>query len=151
MTHALPGARTITIRRHPVVLTRPVVAVLAGLDVAAALGTSLRDASVFMDVVWVAWGFLLLRLVWKTIEWAVNYLVVSPTQLVLSSGVVMRRVTMTPLARVSSVGLRTSFLGRILGYGHLILEVTEQSQDRRVFDCIPHVNELYLELSDWIM
>jgi uncharacterized membrane protein YdbT with pleckstrin-like domain len=150
MTHALPGARTITIRRHPVVLTRPVVAVLAGLVVAAALGTSLRGASVFMDVVWVAWGFLLLRLLWKTVEWAVNYLVVTPVQLSLSSGVITRRVTLTPLARVTDIGLSTSFLGRTLGYGHLILEIAGQNQSRRVFDCIPHVNELYLELSHWI-
>lgn len=148
---ALPGPQTITVRRHPVVLTRPLVVVLAGLIVAASLGTSLHGASTFMDIVWIAWGVLLLRLVWKIIDWIVSYIVVTPQQLVQRSGVIAHAQKMMPLARVTDLSLRSSFLGRTLGYGNLIIEVAGQTQARQEFDCIPHVNELYLELSSWIL
>lgn len=96
-------------------------------------------------------GFLLLRLIWKIVERMVNYLEVTPQQLTVSSGAFVRRTTMTPLARVIDMSLQSSLLGEILGYGHLIIMVAGPSPDQRVFNCVPHVNELYLELSSWML
>lgn len=150
MTGRVSKPPTIKVRRHLAVLLRPVLVTLLGLVVAAVIsGASLRDASLLIIAVWLAWGILLIRLIWKISGWMISYIEVNPQQLSLTSGIFTRRVTTTPLAKVTNIGLRTPFLGRALGYGELILEIG-QDQYPRVFDYIPHADELYLEISNWI-
>jgi len=132
-------------------LTRPLVETLAGLiAVAAVSDASLGDTSGLIIWVWAAWGLLLLRLIWKIAQWAVEFLIVTPDRLSLSSGLLSRRVAFIPIAKVADMSLQQPFLGRLLGYGELVLELPGQDQETRIIDHVPYSDRLYLELSTWI-
>jgi uncharacterized membrane protein YdbT with pleckstrin-like domain len=152
MTGAVARSQRVSVHRHPVLLIKPTIVALIGLIAAGVLTeTSLRNTALVIEIIWAAWAFLLLRLFLKIAEWAVSYLVVTPQQLSLSSGLFRRHVDMMFLSKVTDISLQTSFLGRLLGYGQLVLQVAGQGQDRRVIDHVPFAGELYRELSSWVV
>lgn len=147
MTVGGTSHQTITLRRHPVLLAPQTAAALAGLIVVGVLNeTSLARNSVFIIGLWAAWGVLLFRLIWRIVEWREESLVVTQKDLLLTSGVLVRRTTYTPIASVTNISLEQSILGRLLGYGALILERTEKHQGPDVIDHVPYSDRLYLEL-----
>jgi uncharacterized membrane protein YdbT with pleckstrin-like domain len=89
---------------------------------------------------------VLLWLLWKIGEWAVEYFVVTSQRMILTSGLVTRKVAMMPLVKVTDMSFQRSFLGRLLGYGEFILESAGQDQALRTVDHIPYPEQLYLEV-----
>jgi uncharacterized membrane protein YdbT with pleckstrin-like domain len=139
--------QVITVRRHPAVLIGPIALTVGGLIAAAVLSdTVFRSNSSLMAVVWVAWAVLLVRLLWKAAEWAVDYFVVTSQRMLLTSGLVTRKVAMMPLGKVTDMSFQRSFLGRLLGYGEFVLESAGQDQALRTVDFIPYPEQLYLEV-----
>lgn len=143
--------QVITVRRHPAVLIGPILLTLGGLIAAVVLSdTVLRHQSTLLYLVWIVWGILLVRLVWKTIGWAVDYFVVTSQRMILTSGVLTRKVAMMPLVKVTDMSFQRSFMGRLLGYGEFILESAGQDQALRTVDHIPYPEQLYLEVCNLI-
>ena len=121
--------QVITVRRHPAVLIGSIALTAAGLIVAAVLSdTFLQHQSTLLLIVWIAWGILMLRLIVATATWAVDYFVVTSHRVILTSGLVTRKVAMMPLAKVTDMTFQRSFLGRLFGYGTFILESAGQDQ-----------------------
>src|SRR5216684_2396503 len=103
--------QVITVRKHPAVLIGPIALTLAGLLVALILSaTVLRALHPAMLIVWLAWIALLLRLIWKAIEHAENYFVVTSTRMLEVTGVVTRKVAMMPLGKVTDMSFRRDFM-----------------------------------------
>jgi len=151
MTAGRTSYETIILRRHPVLLAPRTAAALAGLVAAGFLSeTSLARNFVFTIGVWAAWGVLLSRLIWRIAEWRIESLVVTPTDLFLTSGILIRRITSIPIADVTNISLEESILGRLLGYGALILERSGKNQGFHRIDHVPYSERLYLELYSWI-
>jgi uncharacterized membrane protein YdbT with pleckstrin-like domain len=143
--------QVVTVRRHPAVLIGPVLVFLAGVIVAALLTYTLfRGNSVLVALVWIAAGALALRLLWKIAEWAVEYFVVTSRRMILTSGVITRKVAMMPLDKVTDMSFQRSLLGRVFGYGEFILESAGLDQALRTVDHIPYPEELYLEVCSLI-
>jgi membrane protein YdbS with pleckstrin-like domain len=139
--------QVITVRKHPAVLMGPISVTVLGLIAAAVLSdTVLRRNSTAIDVVWVAFALLLLRLLWKTADWAVEYFVVTSQRMILTSGIITRKVAMMPLVKVTDMSFQRSFLGRLLGYGEFILESAGQDQALRTVDHLPYPEQLYIEV-----
>lgn len=139
--------QVITVRKHPAVLIGPISLTLGGLILAVVLSdTILRHQSSLLAVVWIAWGILLLYLVWKAALWAVDYFVVTSHRMLLTTGLITRKVAMMPLVKVTDMSFQRSFLGRIFGYGEFILESAGQDQALRTVDHIPYPEQLYLEV-----
>ncbi len=139
--------QVITVRKHPAVLIGPIALTLAGLLVALILSaTVLRALHPAMLIVWLAWIALLLRLIWKAIEHAENYFVVTSTRMLEVTGVVTRKVAMMPLGKVTDMSFRRDFMGRMLGYGEFILESAGQDQALTNVDHVPYPEQLYLEI-----
>ena len=139
--------QVITVRKHPAILIGPSIEALAGLLVAAVLtATILHGNDPFVFVVWIAWIALFLRMVWKTVNWAVDFFVVTSQRMLLTTGVLTRKVAMMPLAKVTDMSFRRSFAGRLFGYGEFIVESAGQDQAFRVVDHIPYPEQLYLEV-----
>jgi membrane protein YdbS with pleckstrin-like domain len=97
-------------------------------------------------VIWIAWLILLLRLAVKVFEWNENYFVVTSQRMLLSKGLVTRKVNMMPLSKVTDMSFQRSTMGRILGYGEFILESAGQDQALRIVDHLPYPEQLYLEV-----
>lgn len=139
--------QVITVRRHPAVLLGPVMLAVGGLIIAAVLSdTLLRHQDALAILVWIGWGILLVRLLWKSALWAVDYFVVTSQRMILTSGLLTRKVAMMPLGKVTDMSFQRSFLGRLLGYGEFILESAGQDQALRTVDHIPYPEQLYLEV-----
>jgi uncharacterized membrane protein YdbT with pleckstrin-like domain len=134
-----------TVRMHPAVLLPVGSQALLGLLVAGVLSATLaRGSHLVLAVLWIAWGVLLLRLVWKAINWAVDYFVITTERLLLTTGLLTRKVAMMPLSKVTDMSFRRSFGGRILGYGEIIVESAGQNQAIDRVDFIPYPEQLYL-------
>jgi uncharacterized membrane protein YdbT with pleckstrin-like domain len=146
--YLLPHERqVISVHQHPAVLIRPIFEVLLGLAIAGWLSNSAAHGNgTVILVIWVLWGLLLLRLVWKVIEWSLNYFVITSQRLLLSKGFPTRKVNMMPLAKVTDMSFQRSPMGQILGYGEFIVESAGQDQALRNVDHLPYPEQLYLEV-----
>ena len=143
--------QVITVRQHPAVLMGPMLLTLGGLIAAVVLSdTILKDQTWLVYLVWIGWGVLLVRLVWKALAWSVDYFVVTSQRMILTSGVLTRRVAMMPLVKVTDMSFQRSFWGRLFGYGEFILESAGQDQVLRTVDHIPYPEQLYLEVCNLI-
>jgi len=144
--YLLPGeVRVATVRRHPAVLLVPSAQAVGGLLVAAVLSaTFLRGLTIIAAIVWIAWGVLLVNLIWKAVNWAVDYFVITSVRILLTSGLFTRSVAMMPLSKVTDMSFHRSFAGRLLGYGEFVVESAGQDQALRRIDHIPYPEQLYL-------
>ncbi|SRR5579875_267259 len=136
--------RVATVRRHPAVLIMPAAQAIGGLLVVSVLAaTVLRSHTALADVLWVLWAFLPLRLIWKVINWAVDYFVITSERILLTSGLFTRSVNMMPMSKVTDMSFHRSFAGRLLGYGEFVVESAGQDQALRKIDHIPYPEQLY--------
>ncbi|GLX01074.1 membrane protein [Microtetraspora sp. NBRC 16547] len=144
--------QVIMVRRHPAVLLRPVAEIFGGLILAGLLSKWLSDAGGggALVIVWWAWLLLLIRFVWKVAEWSVDYFVVTSTRMLLTTGLITRKVAMMPLAKVTDMSFQRSLLGRMLGYGEFVMESAGQDQALRSVTYIPYPETLYLEVCQMI-
>jgi len=134
-----------TVRQHPAVLLSSGGQALAGLLLAGLLSlTVFRHNHLLLAIVWIAWAVLLLRLIWKAINWAVDYFVITSQRLMLTTGLLTRKVAMMPMSKVTDMSFRRSFGGRLLGYGELIVESAGQNQALDRVPYIPYPEQLYL-------
>jgi uncharacterized membrane protein YdbT with pleckstrin-like domain len=139
--------QVITVRRHPAVLMLPVGLVLGGLIIAGVLSNTV---SATLSWVWWAWLILLAWFVWQVAEWSVDYFVITNQRMLLTTGLITRKVAMMPLAKVTDMSFRRSITGRMLGYGEFVLESAGQDQALRTVDYLPYPEQLYLEVCEMI-
>ena len=146
--YLLPHERqVITVHQHPAILIRPIFEVLIGLAIAGWLSNSVANGNgTVILVIWVVWGLVFLRLVWKVFEWVETYFVVTSQRFLLASGIVTRKVNMMPLAKVTDMTFQRSPMGRVLGFGEFILESAGQDQALTNVDYLPYPEQLYLEV-----
>jgi uncharacterized membrane protein YdbT with pleckstrin-like domain len=143
--------QVISVRRHPAVLFGPMLLTLGGLIAAVVLSdTILKHHTSLVYLVWIGWGILLVRLIWKALGWTVDYFVVTSQRMIMTSGVLTRKVAMMPLVKVTDMSFQRSFWGRLFGYGDFILESAGQDQALRIVDHIPYPEQLYLEVCNLI-
>jgi len=146
--YLLPHERqVITVHQHPAKLIRPAFETLIGLVIAAWLTVAIaKSNTTVVLIIWVLWGIVFLRLVYKVYEWSETYFVVTSQRFLLATGFVTRQVKMMPLAKVTDMSFERSPMGRILGYGQFILESAGQNQALDRVDHLPYPEQLYLEV-----
>jgi uncharacterized membrane protein YdbT with pleckstrin-like domain len=146
--YLLPNERqVITVHKHPAILIRPIFEVLLGLAIAAWLSNSVAHGNgTAILVIWLLWALLVIRLAVKVLDWSVEYFVVTSQRFVLATGVIVRKVNMMPLTKVTDMSFQRSAMGRLLGYGEFILESAGQDQALSNVDYIPYPEQLYLEV-----
>jgi len=132
-----------TVRQHPAVLIPASAVTLAGLLAAGILNATVLHGTAGM-VLWLAWLVLLLRLIWKVMNWSVDYFVVTSERLLLTRGFLTRQINMMPLSKVTDMSFKRSFVGRLFGYGEFIVESAGQDQALRNVEFIPYPEQLYL-------
>ena len=93
---------------------------------------------------------LLVWFVWKVATWSVDYFVITNQRMLLTTGLLNRKVAMMPLAKVTDMSFRRSINGRMLGYGEFVLESAGQDQAFRVVPFLPYPEQLYLEVCSMI-
>lgn len=134
------------IRRHPIVLVRPVAETL-GIIVAASLvgglltpdsGDDLIDQMLAVVVI-----VFVLRLLWRGANWWETRVVLTNRRILEVSGLLTRRVASMSLDKVTDTTYRRSLLGRLIGYGDLCVESPGQEQGLYTIDRLPRPDEFY--------
>ena len=146
--YLLPHERqVISVHEHPAVLIGPIALVLLGLAIAGFLSNTVTHGnSTAILIIWGLWVLLLLWLILKIWAWSVDYFVVTSHRLLLAQGVIVRKVGMLPLAKVTDMSFQRTTIGRVLGYGEFIVESAGQDQALRNVKFIPYPEQLYLEV-----
>ena len=146
--YLLPHERqVITVHKHPAVLIGPIFLTLLGLAIAGWLSNSVAHGNgTALLVIWIAWAVLLIWLGIKVLEWSVDFFVVTSQRFMLTTGILIRKVNMMPLAKVTDMSFQRSAMGRLLGYGEFILESAGQDQALSNVEYIPYPEQLYLEV-----
>jgi membrane protein YdbS with pleckstrin-like domain len=132
-----------TVRQHPAVLIPASAQTLIGLLIAGVLSATVLHGTAGL-ILWILWLVLLLRLIWKIMNWSVDYFVVTSERLLLTRGFLTRQVNMMPLTKVTDMSFKRSFAGRLFGYGEFIVESAGQDQALRNVEFIPYPEQLYL-------
>jgi membrane protein YdbS with pleckstrin-like domain len=134
----------VAVRRHPAQVIEPVLTTVAALAFVLWATSSLSpDVRVVPDVLWVGWLLVLGRALWRLMEWSQDWFVATDTRLLLTYGILTRKVAMMPLRKVTDMSYNRSPLGRLLGYGEFVLESAGQDQAMRVVSWLPNPDELY--------
>lgn len=146
--YLLPRERqVISVHEHPAVLIGPIGLVLVGLALAGWLSNAATNGEGSLIAgIWIAWGVLLLWLVIRISEYSVHYFAVTSERLMLAQGLIVRRVNMIPLSKVTDVEFRRSATGRLLGYGEFEVLSPGMDDRMRTLKFVPYPEQLYLEI-----
>jgi membrane protein YdbS with pleckstrin-like domain len=86
-------------------------------------------------------------------EWLLRHFIVSTRRVLLTSGIIVRTVTLLPLRRITDLTWQETLLGNLLsslglrGYGTFRFESAGQDQALRHLTFVPDAGELYVEVS----
>jgi membrane protein YdbS with pleckstrin-like domain len=116
--------------------------VLAILDSKLPRNTRARDILVFLLLL------ILARALWRTFEWYREWFVGTDRRLMLTLGIITRKVAMIPLSKVTDMRYDRPPIGQVLGYGSFILESAGQDQAFREVEYVPHPDLLYRRISE---
>jgi hypothetical protein len=85
---------------------------------------------------------------WRTFEWYREWFVGTDRRLMLTLGIVTRKIAMIPLGKVTDMRYDRPPLGQILGYGSFVLESAGQEQAFREVRYVPNPDVLYRRISE---
>jgi uncharacterized membrane protein YdbT with pleckstrin-like domain len=80
-------------------------------------------------------------------EWYMRHFIVSPRRMLLTSGIVVRTVTLLPRRRITDLTWQETFFGQLLGYGTFRIESAGQHQALSEVTFLPRADELYRTIS----
>jgi membrane protein YdbS with pleckstrin-like domain len=141
------------VRRHMSILFRPLLIALVAVFVAGSIGwvTSPSEGSDRIDLVLGLMAlFFAARLGWRAWQWHADRIVVTDQRIFEVSGVLTRKVASMPLTRVTDMTYRRSLLGRVLGYGDLIVESAGQDQALSRIERLPHPDDFYRTITSLV-
>jgi membrane protein YdbS with pleckstrin-like domain len=146
--YLLPEERAVVAtRRHWAVLIEPTIKFLPlfliGGWVLLLDPDNRVSSSVGLVVLAVAVGYYALRVG----EWWMRTFIVSTRRVLLTSGVIVRTVTLLPLRRITDLTWKETPLGQILGYGTFRFESAGQQQALSEITYLPAAGVLYRRVS----
>jgi uncharacterized membrane protein YdbT with pleckstrin-like domain len=80
-------------------------------------------------------------------EWWMRTFIVSTRRVLLTSGVIVRTVTLLPLRRITDLTWKETLLGQVLGYGTFRFESAGQQQALSEITFLPGADVLYRRVS----
>jgi uncharacterized membrane protein YdbT with pleckstrin-like domain len=145
--YLLPHERSyITVRIHPAVLARPLILFSGLVSGGLVAARKLSNRPVRPEMVGGAYLPVLLYFLYRLAARQVTYFTVTDNRMILVSGLVVRKVAMMPLAKVTDMSFQRSAMGRVFGYGEFIVESADQGQALRSVNFLPYPEQLYLEV-----
>ena len=80
-------------------------------------------------------------------EWWMRHFIVSKRRVLLTSGVIVRTVTLLPLRRITDLTWKETLFGQLLGYGTFRFESAGQQQALSEITFLPNAGSLYRQVS----
>ncbi|QAY63135.1 PH domain-containing protein [Xylanimonas allomyrinae] len=113
------------------------------LFVALVVTAAPRSVQPVAEWLWVLWFAALGRFVFRWFEWRHEWFVATDRRLLLLYGLVIHKVAMMPLTKVTDMGYSRTPAGQILGYGRFVMESAGQDQALRQVDHVPQPDATY--------
>jgi uncharacterized membrane protein YdbT with pleckstrin-like domain len=147
--YLLHGEEAVVVtRRHWAVIIEPTArflpVVTAGLGLLLLAPQNQVTSSAGILVVLAALVAYALRIT----EWWMRHFIVSRRRVLLTSGVIVRTVTLLPLARITDLTWQETLLGQLLGYGTFRFESAGQEQALRHLTYLPAAQARYRQVSE---
>jgi membrane protein YdbS with pleckstrin-like domain len=147
--YLLPGEDVIiATRRHWASLAEPVAKSLPLLVIGSWLLLLDPDnhlsSAVGLVLLVIGLGYLGLRVA----EWYMRHFIVSPRRVLLTSGVIVRTVTLLPRRRITDLTWQETAFGQLLGYGTFRIESAGQHQALSEVTFLPRADVLYRKISE---
>jgi uncharacterized membrane protein YdbT with pleckstrin-like domain len=143
--------RVIRVRRHWTYVGWDVFEAIALLAVAVMVSYLLpAGAWIFQNVLWYAALLVVLRFAYIVVDWWVERIVVTDKRFMLITGVFTNRVAMMPITKVTDLTYERTALGRLLGYGTLIVESAGQIQALNRIEFLPRPELVYDAISELV-
>jgi len=142
------------VRRHYAVLFPESLLTIGVLAGALVLGTlvSPGNGSTGPDRLFGAIAiFVVLRLGWKVWQWWEDRVFVTDQRIFEVSGVLTRKVASMPLMRVTDMTYQRSLLGRMLGYGDIIVESAGHEQSLKSIERLPRPDDFYRTITSLVI
>jgi membrane protein YdbS with pleckstrin-like domain len=83
----------------------------------------------------------------RAAEWWMRHFIVSTRRVLLTSGVIVRTVTLLPLRRITDLTWKETLFGQLLGYGTFRFESAGQQQALSEITFLPGADGLYRRVS----
>jgi uncharacterized membrane protein YdbT with pleckstrin-like domain len=134
-------------RLHWLSLVRPFALLIGWLIVIAFLDRGLQDdALVLRDAaIWI-WVAILAYVAWRVFEWSREIFLATDRRLVLVEGLIVRKVNMMPMSKVTDMRYDRTIPGQLFGYGVFVLESAGQDQALTRVNFVPHPDMHYREI-----
>ncbi|MGH3887231.1 MAG: PH domain-containing protein [Pseudonocardiaceae bacterium] len=146
--------RVIRVRRHWAsllgVLLQTFGVVIVAFVLSQLLGGAGDDLWVVQSVLWYLAVAAVLRLTWKALEWWFELIIITNKRFMITSGLIVTKISMMPITKVTDMSYLRTFGGRVLGYGTLRVESAGQKQDLERVDYLPRPEATFDAISDLI-
>jgi membrane protein YdbS with pleckstrin-like domain len=146
--YLLPDERAVVAtRRHWAVLIEPTIKFLPVFLIGGWLLVFDPDNKVTSSAGLIVLVASLLYYGLRLAEWWMRHFIVSTRRVLLTSGVIVRTVTLLPLRRITDLTWKETFLGQLLGYGTFRFESAGQQQALSEITYLPGADVLYRRVS----
>lgn len=143
--------RVIRLRRHWAVVLPYLVQTLLVLISAFTISYLVDGPGPYprfvQNVLWYLTLIALLRLTFYLVEWWVERIVVTDKRAMITSGIFTTKVAMMPVGKITDMTYERSVVGRMFGYGTLILESAGQIQALNRIEFLPRPEEVFDAIS----
>jgi len=128
------------LRQHWFRIIKPILAAVGGIvlyvvllgvfqTMNPGLGTILFFALVVAPLLWLLWDYL---------DWQREWFLVTDRRIMLVHGIIVRRVAIMPLSKVTDMAYNRTPMGKIFGYGEFVFESAGQDQ---ALTRVPYVSQ----------
>jgi membrane protein YdbS with pleckstrin-like domain len=135
-------------RLHWIRIIGPWVLFFLALLLLGILDNKLPPDAGFRNILVIGLVVILLRAIWRTFQWYREWFVGTDRRLMLTLGILTRKVAMIPLSKVTDMRYDRPPIGQLIGYGSFVLESAGQDQAFRVVEYVPHPDTLYRRISE---
>jgi membrane protein YdbS with pleckstrin-like domain len=134
---------------HQATMYGPILSVLIGLALLLVLLPMVPPGSTLViDALFLIFVVLLIRLIWKWIEWSYSLIFITAYRIIYVHGILVRQVAMLPMSKVTDMRYDRTPNGQLLGYGRFIIESAGQDQALRTIDFVPEPDQTYRHIQN---
>jgi uncharacterized membrane protein YdbT with pleckstrin-like domain len=106
--------------------------------------------ALFQNILWYAALVVVLRFAYVVVDWWVERIVITDKRFMLTTGVFTTRVAMMPIGKVTDLTYERPAVGRMFGYGTLVVESAGQIQGLNRIEYLPHPERVYDAISELV-
>ena len=149
--YILPTERRILrVRAHWFLLLRDIAESGLAMVALILLQNYLPSSTVVNTLTWYGGVVVVGRLTILVIDWWVERIVITDQRVMMSTGIITQRLAMMPLRKVTDLTFQQTVLGRMLGYGTMVVESAGQIQALNRIEYMPKPDEIYEALTEMI-